>query len=114
MRIKFFGIALIMALTASAQKEFTLEDLNFGGKNYKAMSPENRDYSWWGNQLVRKDDDKLFTVSTKDNAEKPFTEQQQKQYDEWKEQKKERATTEDHNILVDGKQITTDGSRDIV
>ncbi len=114
MRIKIFGIALIMALTASAQKEFTLEDLNFGGKNYKAMSPENRDYSWWGNQLVRKDDDKLFIVSTKDNAEKPFTEQQQKQYDEWKEQKKERATTEDHNILVDGKQITTDGSRDIV
>ena len=114
MRIKIFGIALIMALTASAQKEFTLEDLNFGGKNYKAMSPENRDYSWWGNQLVRKEDDKLFIVSTKDNAEKPFTEQQQKQYDEWKEQKKELATTEDHNILVDGKQITTDGSRDIV
>ena len=114
MRIKIFGIALIMALTASAQKEFTLEDLNFGGKNYKAMSPENRDYSWWGNQLVRKDDDKLFIVSTKDNAEKPFTDQQQKQYDEWKDQKKELATTEDHNILVDGKQITTDGSRNIV
>ena len=31
---------------ANAQqlKQFTLEDLNFGGKNYKQMSPETKDY----------------------------------------------------------------------
>ena len=114
MRIKLSVIAFVMALTASAQKEFTLEDLNFGGKNYKEMSPENRDYSWWGDQLVRKDDEKLYIVSTKSNSEKPFTEQQKKQYDEWKEKERELATIEEHNIFVDGKQITTDGSRDII
>ncbi|MBR7065530.1 MAG: DPP IV N-terminal domain-containing protein [Prevotella sp.] len=35
------------------KKSFTLEDLNFGGKNYRAMQPKNENYGWWGDQLVR-------------------------------------------------------------
>jgi len=45
-----------------AQKQFTLEDLNFGGKNYHNMVPKNQYYTWWGDQLVRLDVDKCYTV----------------------------------------------------
>ena len=33
-------------------KLFTLEDLNPGGENYKAMSPQTKDCWWDGNVLV--------------------------------------------------------------
>ena len=114
MKIKLLGIALIMAITATAQKEFTLEDLNFGGKNYKAMSPENREYQWWGDQLVRLQDEEYFIVDTKNGNEKPFTKEQTKQFKEWKTQQKVLSEIKDDNLFVDGKQITTDGSREIV
>ena len=39
----------------SAQKQFTLEDLNFGGNNFHNMVPQNRYTAWWGDQLVRTD-----------------------------------------------------------
>ena len=38
-----------------AQKEFTLEELNFGGKNYRKMVPEYRHYKWKGEMPVRAD-----------------------------------------------------------
>ena len=44
-------------------KSFTLEDLNFGGKNYHNMSPKNRWCTWWGNQLVRQDTDACYLVN---------------------------------------------------
>ena len=44
-------------------KSFTLEDLNFGGKNYHNMSPKNRWCTWWGNQLVRQDADACYLVN---------------------------------------------------
>ncbi len=53
MRIKTFGYALIVlsmlpAMTMHAQlKQFTLEDLNFGGNNYYNMSPKNMYITWW-------------------------------------------------------------------
>ncbi len=40
-------------MTMAQKKSFTLEDLNFGGKNYRAMQPKNENYGWWGDQLVR-------------------------------------------------------------
>lgn len=47
---------VLSAMTAKAQlKEFTLEDLNFGGNNYRNMSPANKYLSWWGENLVEKD-----------------------------------------------------------
>ena len=39
----------------SAQKQFTLEDLNYGGNNFHNMVPKNRYTAWWGDQLVRTD-----------------------------------------------------------
>lgn len=39
----------------SAQKQFTLEDLNYGGNNFHNMVPQNRYTAWWGDQLVRTD-----------------------------------------------------------
>lgn len=43
------------ALTMAQEKLFTLEDLNFGGRNYHAMTPERRYYTWWGNALMSLD-----------------------------------------------------------
>ena len=39
----------------SAQKQFTLEDLNYGGNNFHNMVPKNRYTAWWGDQLVHTD-----------------------------------------------------------
>jgi len=61
MNIKKIGIVLLWGLCIiaqqkmSAQKRFTLEDLNFGGSNYRNMVPQNRHTTWWGNELVRTD-----------------------------------------------------------
>jgi putative N6-adenine-specific DNA methylase len=52
-----------------AQKQFTLEDLNFGGKNYHNMVPKNQYYTWWGDQLVRLDVDKCYTVDKQNGKE---------------------------------------------
>ena len=35
------------------QKLFTLEDLNFGGRNYHSLRPQNMFLTWWGDQLVQ-------------------------------------------------------------
>ena len=41
-----------LTLPMAAQQQFTLEDLNFGGKNYRNMIAQNRSLTWWGDQLV--------------------------------------------------------------
>ena len=46
-----------------AQKKFTLEDLNFGGKNFQNMRAENRYTTWWGDQIVHLDKDKCTIVN---------------------------------------------------
>jgi dipeptidyl-peptidase-4 len=50
-------------------KQFTLEDLNFGGKNYHNMSAKNRFTTWWGDELVRLDQDKCYIVNKKTGKE---------------------------------------------
>ena len=42
MKMTLVAVALLLAMTTMAQKQFTLEDLNFGGTNYKNMVPANR------------------------------------------------------------------------
>ena len=44
------------------EKTFTLEDLNFGGTNYRNMVAKNRWCTWWGDQLVRQDAEECFLV----------------------------------------------------
>ena len=59
-----------MAASAQELKQFTLEDLNFGGTNYEKMIPQNRTLRWWGDQLVRMADDTCWTVNVTSGREK--------------------------------------------
>lgn len=71
MRTLFLLISLTVACNAMAQlKQFTLEDLNYGGNNYYNMSPKNQYYTWWGDELVRTDVEKCFVVDKKTGKEK--------------------------------------------
>lgn len=66
-------LTMLSIMTASAQqKEFTLEDLNFGGNNYHNMTPKNRYLTWWGDQLVRLDVEECSIVDKKTGKEKPL------------------------------------------
>ena len=48
-----FILAVLTSTTLMAQdKLFTLEDLNYGGKNYRNMTPQTKYYTWWGDILV--------------------------------------------------------------
>ena len=71
---KRHGMAILLmallALPTLAQKQFTLEDLNFGGHNYQNMIPKNRSLKWWGDQLVRLSADTCWTVNTANGKEK--------------------------------------------
>ena len=56
MKIKLILASLLMLATqAMAQKLFTLEELNFGGKNYKVSVPQRWDYSWQDGKLIFND-----------------------------------------------------------
>lgn len=63
---KLFSLILLMIpMMASAQglKKLTLEDLNFGGKNYHNMIAKNRWTTWWGDELVRQDAENCYLVN---------------------------------------------------
>ena len=45
------------------EKTFTLEDLNFGGHNYRNMVAKNRWCTWWGNELIRQDVEACYLVN---------------------------------------------------
>ena len=60
----------LMVLPIAAQQQFTLEDLNFGGNNYRNMIPQNRTLMWWGDQLVRLSGDTCWTVNPQNSKEK--------------------------------------------
>ena len=61
-----------MTTPAMAQKQFTLEDLNFGGTNYHNMVAKNRYTTWWGSQLVRLDADRCSLVNKTTGKEQPL------------------------------------------
>ena len=56
-----------MGFTATAQqlKQFTLEDLNFGGNNYRNMTPKNMFLSWWGDKPIVHDVECLESLDMK-------------------------------------------------
>ena len=54
---------------AQQKKTFTLEDLNYGGSNYRNMVPENRYCTWWGDRLVRLDHEYCYLVDIKTGKE---------------------------------------------
>ncbi len=55
--------------TMTAQKLFTLEDLNYGGKNFHNMVPKNRYTTWWGDLLVRTDAEFCALIDKKTGKE---------------------------------------------
>ncbi len=66
------GTPSSMAQKKATMKEFTLEDLNFGGTNYHNMVPGNRLLAWWGDQLVRLDSEECYLVDKKTSKETLF------------------------------------------
>lgn len=66
-------LALItLSTTLMAQKQFTLEDLNFGGTNYKNMTPGDRTLLWWGDRLVHVEASACYTVNLANGKESPL------------------------------------------
>ena len=56
-------VILFSIMTGTAQdKLFTLEDLNFGGKNYRTWLPQNMWLTWWGDQLMYQDAEEGGTI----------------------------------------------------
>ena len=57
---------LFITTPMQAQKKlFTLEELNYGGTNYHQVVPENKYYTWWGDELVRTDVEECYLVDKK-------------------------------------------------
>ena len=72
MKSKFL-LALLTLFTLSMtaqQKLFTLEDLNFGGTNFRNLQPKNMWLTWWGDQLVQTDVEECYLVNTKTGKKK--------------------------------------------
>lgn len=69
-KLGLFSLFMMITTTAvNAQKQFTLEDLNFGGNNYHNMVPKNRYLTWWGDQLVRRNTDECSLVNKQNGKE---------------------------------------------
>jgi len=116
---------LILATQAMAQKLFTLEELNFGGKNYKVSVPQRWNYSWQEGKLIFKDEDKTVQVDPATGKTTDYQEpEKQKRPNprgllEWCKASNAAAFQRDNNLWVryaDGHdvQISNDGSREIV
>ena len=70
--IRWLTIALttLTALPIMAQnKLFSLEELNYGGTNYRQTIPETRYLTWWGDELVRTEADHCAVINKKNGKE---------------------------------------------
>ena len=127
MRIKLIIATLLVTATqAMAQKLFTLEELNFGGKNYKVSVPQRWNYSWQDGKLIYKDEDKnTFEVNPTNGKTTDYQEPKApdrpnpKGLLEWCKASNAAAFLRDDNLWVryaDGHdvQLSKDGSREIV
>lgn len=70
----WFSFLTLIALfvggqTVMGQKLFTLEELNFGGKNYRKFVPENRYTTWWGDELIRTEASQCSVIDKKTGKE---------------------------------------------
>ena len=58
-------LLLLTTIMMAQHKQFTLEDLNFGGSNYRNMTPKQVYYAWWGDELVRTDREACTQINKK-------------------------------------------------
>ena len=126
MKTKLIIATLLVAATqAMSQKLFTLEELNFGGKNYKVSVPQKWNYSWQEGKLIFKDGDKTFEVNPANGEMADYQAPEEKNRPnpkgllEWCKASNAAAFLRDNNLWVryaDGHdvQLSTDGSRHIV
>ncbi len=63
---------LFLTLPLMAQEDFTLEDLNFGGTNYRRYVPTNKLLTWWGEELIYVSADTCYVVDKGTCAETPL------------------------------------------
>ena len=74
MKTKLITTLLLTFLTFipmnAQQKLFTLEDLNFGGRNYHSLRPQNMFLTWWGDQLVQTNVEECYTIDVKTGKKK--------------------------------------------
>ena len=61
-----------LPMTAQEKKLFTLEDLNYGGTNFRNLQPENKWFSWWGDQLMYLEAEEGGLVDQKGNQQSVF------------------------------------------
>ena len=108
-----------------AQKLFTLEELNFGGKNYSVSVPKRWSYSWQEGKLIFRDGDKTVQVNPATGKTTEYQEPEKQNRPnprgllEWCKASNAAAFHRDDNLWVryaDGRdvQISKDGSREIV
>ncbi len=124
MKARFLAVAVLLGLCslssiAQEKKSFTLEDLNFGGTNYRNMIPKTQYHAWWGDELVRLDVEKCYLVDKKTGKETLLLDTAQVNGIKQFQKKNERSFVKDNNFYVVGNQgdtiqLTTDGSREIV
>lgn len=95
-RVAAAAACILITMNAAAQlKQFSLEDLNFGGTNYHNMIPEYRNITWWGDELVLRNAEECKLVNKANGKETTlFTEAQ---LNAWAK------TNEDSKILNLGK-----------
>ncbi len=77
-RVAAAAACILITMNAAAQlKQFSLEDLNFGGTNYHNMIPEYRNITWWGDELVLRNAEECKLVNKSNGKETTlFTEAQ--------------------------------------
>ena len=63
--IMTMSLATTIGAAAQNLRLFTLEDLNFGGTNYRNMVPKNIHPAWWGDVLMYQDSDEFGTIDPK-------------------------------------------------
>ena len=126
MKIKLLlAFLLMLATQAMAQKPFTLEELNFGGKNYSVSVPQRWNYSWQDGKLIFKDGDKTVQVNPATGKTSDYQEPEKQNKPnprgllEWCKASNAAALLRDNNLWVryaDGHdvQLSKDGSREIV
>ena len=78
-KIKYAWVCVLLALLtahltatpmSAQEKRFTLEDLNYGGNNYRNLQPENMWLTWWGDQLVQTDVETCHLINVKTGKKK--------------------------------------------
>ena len=131
MKTKYLFLSLIMLTTTGslfAQKLFTLEELNFGGKNASKFSPERWQLRWDGDRLIDvADKTKPIVIDPKtgktiEGETVDLDAQKRSKHDgelEYCKASGAVAFLKDNNLFVasaDGKefQLSSDGSREIV